>query len=139
MVGIADGSDLAPLMSVLEDTRKNRVQRPCTFLFSARTPKDLYCLEQIRQLEQGWATPFTFMQVLSHEPADSDWVGARGLVAQLITDVMPDIDWSAAEGYMCGPQGMIDAAMAAMTEVGMAIDKIFYDKFTDESHISNMP
>lgn len=139
MICIAGGSGLAPLMSVLEDARKNRVKRPCAFLFGARTPRDLYGLEEIKQLEQGWADRFTFLPVLSHEPANSEWKGARGLVTQFITDVMPGIDWSQAEGYMCGPPGMIDAGIASMTEAGMTIDRIFYDKFTDESHISKMP
>lgn len=139
MVCIAGGSGLAPLMSVLEDARKNRVKRPCIFLFGARTPKDLYCLDQIKQIEQGWADKFVFLPVLSHEPADTDWKGARGLVTQFITDAMPDLDLKNAEGYMCGPPGMIDAGIASMTEEGMTIESIYYDKFTDESHISKMP
>ncbi|HKY91615.1 MAG TPA: 2Fe-2S iron-sulfur cluster binding domain-containing protein [Nevskiaceae bacterium] len=139
MICIAGGSGLAPLLSVLEDARKNRVKRPCAFLFGARTQADLYCLDQIQQLAQGWADQFVFLPVLSHEAADTSWTGARGLVTQFITDAMPGIDWSTAEGYMCGPPGMIDAGIASMTEVGMSIEKIFYDKFTDESHISKMP
>ena len=139
MVCIAGGSGLAPLMSVLEKARKDRVKRRCAFLFGARTQADLYCLDAIRQIEQNWADSFVFMPVLSHEPADSSWTGARGLVTQFITDALPDIDWSAAEGYMCGPPGMIDAGIASMTEVGMKLEKIFYDKFTDESHIAKMP
>jgi len=139
MICIAGGSGLAPLMSVLEDARKNRVKRPCAFLFGARTPKDLYCLDQIKQLQQGWADEFVFLPVLSHEPADSDWKGARGLVTQFITDALPEVDWNKAEGYMCGPPGMIDAGIASMTEVGVPLESIFYDKFTDESHIAKMP
>lgn len=139
MICIAGGSGLAPLMSVLEDARKSRVKRPCAFLFGARTQADLYCLDQIQQLAQGWADKFVFLPVLSHEAADTSWKGARGLVTQFITDAMPGIDWASAEGYMCGPPGMIDAGIASMTEAGMSIEKIFYDKFTDESHISKMP
>jgi p-cymene methyl-monooxygenase electron transfer component len=139
MICIAGGSGLAPLMSVLEKARKDRVKRPCAFLFGARTEADLYCLDQIRQIEQNWADTFVFMPVLSHEPIDSPWKGARGLVTQFITDAMPGIDWAQAEGYMCGPPGMIDAGIASMTEVGMQLEKIFYDKFTDESHIAKMP
>jgi p-cymene monooxygenase electron transfer component len=139
MICIAGGSGLAPLLSVLEDARKSRVKRPCAFLFGARTQADLYCLDQIQQLAQGWADQFVFLPVLSHEAADTSWKGARGLVTQFITDAMPGIDWASAEGYMCGPPGMIDAGIASMTEVGMSIEKIFYDKFTDESHISKMP
>ncbi len=139
MICIAGGSGLAPLLSVLEDARKNRVKRPCAFLFGARTQADLYGLEQIQQIASNWADTFVFMPVLSHEPADSSWTGARGLVTQFITDALPDVDWNTAEGYMCGPPGMIDAGIASMTEVGMKLDAIFYDKFTDESHIAKMP
>ena len=139
MICIAGGSGLAPLLSVLEKARKDRVQRPCAFLFGARTQADLYGLEQIQQIAQNWNGPFVFLPVLSHEPADSSWTGARGLVTQFITDTLPGIDWASAEGYMCGPPGMIDAGMASMTEAGMSLDAIFYDKFTDESHSAKMP
>lgn len=139
MICIAGGSGLAPLLSLLEAGRQDRVKRPCAFLFGARTQADLYALEQIQAIASSWADKFVLMPVLSHEPADSAWAGARGLVTQFITDAMPGIDWSNAEGYMCGPPGMIDAGIASMTETGMRLDKIFYDKFTDESHISKMP
>ncbi|MDB5987894.1 MAG: monooxygenase [Nevskia sp.] len=139
MICIAGGSGLAPLLSLLENGRKDRVKRPCAFLFGARTQADLYGLEQIQQIAASWADKFVFLPVLSHEPADSSWTGARGLVTQFITDAMPGIDWSSAEGYMCGPPGMIDAGIASMTEVGMQLDDIYYDKFTDESHIAKMP
>lgn len=139
MICIVGGSGLAPLMSVLEDARKNRVKRPCVLLFGARTQADLYGLEQIRIVSNNWQDKFVFLPVLSHEPADSDWKGARGLVTQFITDALPDTPLNDAEGYMCGPPGMIDAGMAAMTELGISLDKIFYDKFTDQSHASKMP
>lgn len=139
MICIAGGSGLAPLISVLEDALRNRVKRPCAFLFGARTQADLYALDQINEIAQNWADKFIFMPVLSHEPTESSWGGARGLVTQFITDAMPGIDWTKAQGYMCGPPGMIDAGIASMTEVDMQIDSIFYDKFTDESHISKMP
>jgi p-cymene monooxygenase electron transfer component len=139
MICIVGGSGLAPLMSVLEDARKNRVKRPCVLLFGARTEADLYALEQIQLIAKAWQDKFVFLPVLSHEPADSAWKGARGLVTQFITDAMPDLNWSEAEGYMCGPPGMIDAGLASMTELGMKLESIHYDKFTDESHTAKMP
>lgn len=139
MICIAGGSGLAPLMSVLDDARRKRIKRPCAFLFGARTQADLYCLDQIQRISEAWADQFVFLPVLSHEPANSSWTGARGLVTQFIVDALPGTDWSDAEGYMCGPPGMIDAGIASMTEVGMKLEAVFYDKFTDESHISKMP
>ena len=139
MICIAGGSGLAPLLSLLEHARRTRVKRPCVMLFGARTEADLYGIEQIQSIAGAWQDQFVFLPVLSHEPADSAWKGARGLVTQFIADAIPDIDWANAEGYMCGPPGMIDAGIASMTERGIPLDAIHYDKFTDASHSAAMP
>ncbi len=139
MVCIAGGSGLAPLLSMLTDAQRRQTKRPCVMLFGARTQSDLYGLKEIAAVADNWADQFVFLPVLSHEPADSSWTGARGLVTQFIADTIPAVDWSLAEGYMCGPPGMIDAGLSAMTELGMKLDAVFYDKFTDESHTAKMP
>jgi p-cymene monooxygenase electron transfer component len=114
------------------------VRRPCALLFGARTQADLYALEQIQSIAAEWPEKFSFLPVLSHEPAGSSWSGARGLVTEFIADTMPGADWAAAEGYMCGPPGMIDAGLASLTALGTPLACIHYDKFTDESHSAKM-
>ena len=131
MVCIVGGSGLAPLLSVLEDARKNRIRRPCVLLFGARTEADLYMLDAIRDIAQGWLEPFKFVPVLSHEEPGSPWKGARGLVTEHIAAACNDFDCKASEGYLCGPPPMIDAAIGKLTELGLPLDAIFYDKFTD--------
>ena len=76
---------------------------------------DLYALEQIKTIGAAWQDAFEFIPVLSAEPADSSWAGKRGMVTDFIQSSLPGIDWTQAEGYMCGPPGMIDAAMDVMT------------------------
>ena len=137
MVCVAGGSGLAPLMSLLEDARKSRVRRRCILLFGARSQADLYVLEQIKGIGNAWQDPFEFIPVLSEEPADSGWKGARGLVTEFIASSLPDANWAEVEGYMCGPPGMIDAGIGVMTGLGTRLESIHYDKFTDESHSSN--
>ncbi len=72
---IAGGSGLAPIKALLEDALSFKNPRPVVFLFGARSQQDLYCLDDIKQLQQEWAGDFTFVPVLSEEPADSDWHG----------------------------------------------------------------
>jgi p-cymene methyl-monooxygenase electron transfer component len=134
MLCVAGGSGLAPLVSLLEDARKSRVRRPCVLLFGARTQADLYVLDQIKGITNGWQEPFQFIPVLSEEPADNGWTGARGLVTEFIASSLPGVNWADVEGYMCGPPGMIDAGIAVMTGLGAKLESIHYDKFTDESH-----
>ncbi|HSV71921.1 MAG TPA: 2Fe-2S iron-sulfur cluster binding domain-containing protein [Methylibium sp.] len=131
MVCVAGGSGLAPLISVLEDMRMRRVRRACTLLFGARTQADLYALDQIEGLAGGWLERFSFVPVLSHEPADSGWTGARGWVTDHIASAAGTTAWDQAEGYMCGPPPMIDAGMARLRELGMPLEHIHYDKFTE--------
>lgn len=134
MLCIAGGSGLAPLLSLLEGARKNRVDRRCVFLFGARTQADLYGLDRIRKVAEGWKGEFDFIPVLSEEPADSDWDGKRGLVTEHVASALPEADWSQVQGYMCGPPPMIDAGIHTLKELGTPLNEIFYDKFTDESH-----
>ncbi|MCK9285871.1 MAG: 2Fe-2S iron-sulfur cluster binding domain-containing protein [Rhodocyclaceae bacterium] len=138
MVCIAGGSGLAPLLSLLEDARKSRVRRRCVLLFGARTQADLYALDQIKAIGGGWQDQFEFVPVLSAEPADSDWNGARGMVTEFIALSLSNADWAGIEGYLCGPPGMIDAAIGVMTALGVRLESIHYDKFTDESHAATM-
>ena len=127
MVCVAGGSGLAPLLSILEDARRNRIRRACTLLFGARTQADLYILDAIRELAENWPDPFEFIPVLSHDLADSPWKGARGMVSDFITAAMAN----GAEGYLCGPPPMIDAGIAMLVRHGVPLEAIHYDKFTD--------
>lgn len=134
VVCIAGGSGLAPILSMLEDAVRRAVARPCVLLFGARTEADLYALDRIESIRRRWPVPFVFMPVLSHEPDGSAWGGTRGLVTELIAEAVSGADPMGSQAYLCGPPGMIDACIARLTQRGVAIESIFYDKFTDASH-----
>jgi p-cymene monooxygenase electron transfer component len=138
MVCVAGGSGLAPILSMLEDAARRAIARPCVLLFGARSMRDLYAFERIAALASFWPGPFTFLPVLSHEDANSAWTGARGLVTEFISDTMPSVRWANVQGYLCGPPGMIDVGIAALTDRGVPLQSIFYDKFTDASHAARM-
>ncbi|RJF89372.1 monooxygenase [Oleomonas cavernae] len=133
IICIAGGSGLAPLLSLLQDARKNRVRRRCVMLFGARTQADLYGLDQIEEIARDWLPAFRFVPVLSHEPEDSDWRGLRGFVTSHLAALLPQGDPAEFQSYMCGPPPMIDAAVTVMTGLGIPLASIHYDKFTDAS------
>lgn len=131
MVCVAGGSGLAPIIALLEGAASTAAaKRPVYLLMGARTQRDLYYLDEISALQQRWQAPFAFIPVLSEEPADSAWAGARGWVTEAIT---PAIATAAAQGYLCGPPPMIDACVGVMASHGMAPEAIFFDKFADQS------
>jgi p-cymene monooxygenase electron transfer component len=129
---VGGGSGLAPLMSLLEDAAARGIQRDAVLLFGGRTERDLYCLREIEAIAACWRGRFDFWPVLSEEQAN----GRRfGLVTNEIPAAISRI--GGAEGlqaYMCGPPGMIDAGLAALSSAGVALGDIYYDKFTDASN-----
>ena len=133
MLMIAGGSGLAPIHAVLEAAVEAGIERDCTVLFGARSQRDLYYLDELAALGRRWHGNWQVIPVLSDEPADSDWQGARGLVTALIAAVTETAFDAEGQAYLCGPPGMIDAAIAALRGAGVADDRIFFDKFLDAS------
>lgn len=128
---IAGGSGLSPLMSVLEEAVAHGVRRDVVLLFGARGERDLYCQDQIASIERRWSGRFTFWPALSETPVE-------GLRSGFVTDHIAEaLEWlgksEGLQAYMCGPPPMIDAAIHTLTEGGLALSSIFYDKFTDAS------
>jgi p-cymene monooxygenase electron transfer component len=128
---VGGGSGLAPLISLLEDAANRGVSRDAILLFGGRTSRDLYCQDQIAAIAARWQGRFEFRPVLSEEPAE----GLRsGLVTAEIETALTALgapDW--IQAYLCGPPAMIDAGIAVLSESGVALPDIHYDKFTDAS------
>lgn len=129
---IAGGSGMAPIKGMLEDAAQKKMAKRIVYLFGARTEKDLYALEDMQKLASQ--LKLEFVPVLSHEDAGSSWKGARGFVTEFIDKQALDFKDTAA--FLCGPPPMIDAAIAKLNELGIGNQDIFFDKFTDKSHLN---
>lgn len=131
MILIGGGSGLSPLMSLLEDAADKGVARDVVLLFGGRAERDLYCIDEIAALASRWKGRFEFWPVLS----DEEQPGRRfGLVTAEIPAALTLLNGAdAVQAYLCGPPGMIDAAIATLTAAGIPLPAIFYDKFTDAS------
>jgi Na+-transporting NADH:ubiquinone oxidoreductase subunit F len=127
IVCIAGGSGMAPIWSIVRDMKEKGIARPTLYFFGALTQKDLFFVDELRQLEKElpW---FTYVPALSKEPADSDWTGERGLITEVVGRRVPDT--SRHEAYLCGSPGMIDASVAVLRKNGMPEENVFYDKFS---------
>lgn len=123
---VAGGSGKAPIKSILEHLEVVGTQRKMTYFFGARTLKDLYLTEEMRALEKVFPD-FHYEPVLSQPAPDDNWSGKTGYVMRHFPDVIRDPQNT--EAYLCGSPGMIDAVIKALTGLGVAKDKIYYDSF----------
>lgn len=128
VICIAGGSGMAPIWSIVRHMKEKGItHRPTTYFFGALTQRDLFFMDEFKQLEQEcpW---FHFVPALSKEPADSGWQGERGLITDVVGRHFPDA--SKHEAYLCGSPGMIDASIAVLKKNGMPEQNVFYDKFS---------
>ncbi|MBN1498656.1 MAG: 2Fe-2S iron-sulfur cluster binding domain-containing protein [Spirochaetes bacterium] len=131
MVWVAGGSGMAPFKSMIYDLKeKNATGRPIWYFFGARSLKDLFYLEEMKNIEKEFPD-FHFIPALSEPLPEDNWKGETGLITDVLRKYMKNEIGNAKEreGYLCGSPGMIDACVNVMTSEGIAQDKIYYDKF----------
>ena len=133
VVCIGGGAGMAPILSLLRHMSETGIHRPVRFYYGARTPADLFYLDEIVALGQT-LTEFEFVACLSAVADAGDFAGSPGVQLDFgnVTDVVgrrePRI--AKCETYLCGPPPMVDAALEFLQFNEVPLDQIFYDKFT---------
>jgi NAD(P)H-flavin reductase/ferredoxin len=136
IIAVAGGSGMAPLLSILRGASQSDRARDVVYYYGARTSRDLYAQAEVARIAASWTGSFTYVPVLS-EPEREEWGGERGLVTEILErDLIRCVDPSQAELYMCGPPGMIDAAIEVAAAHGIARTSMYFDRFLNSSHLN---
>lgn len=126
---IGGGAGMAPLWSMLVDLAEAGDTRPIRFFYGARTPADLFHLDELTALGERLAD-FRFLAALSHVGAADTEGHEHGLVTEVVERHLGG-DIGGHDAYLCGPPPMIDAALELLEDHGLKERvTIHYDKFT---------
>jgi propane monooxygenase reductase subunit len=132
MLLIGGGSGMSPLWSILADHIASGEQRPIRFFYGARTPADLFFLDEFKAIAAK-LEDFEFIPALSHAE-NADWSGERGFVHDVVARRLREAQLGAGiDAYSCGPPPMIDAVLPILQMAGVEPDRIYFDKFTQPS------
>ncbi len=127
MILIAGGSGLAPIRSLVYDViEKGMTDMKMRFFFGANTVRDLYYLEEFRQIEKDHPN-FTFIPCVATPKPEDNWTGPTGFVTVALKEQV--LNGDNKEAYLCGSPGMLNACMDILREKGFTDDRIFFDKF----------
>jgi len=126
IIFVAGGSGKAPIKSILEHLAVVGIERKMTYFFGARTLKDLYLTDEMKAFEKIFPD-FRYEPVLSQPESGDGWQGKTGYVMPYFKDAIRDP--KNTEAYLCGSPGMINAVCNALTDLGVAKEKIYYDSF----------
>ena len=125
ILAIAGGSGMAPILSMLTDLAEKQNNRAVTFLFGARREKDLYFQDRLESLRRSMPTLEIVCALSDEQP--QGWQGEMGLVTEALVRRMPTL--KNYDAYLCGPPGMIEAAIPLLIERGVRERNIYLDAF----------
>lgn len=126
MVMIAGGSGLAPIRSLVYDVIEKGLDINMRFFFGANTVRDLYYIDEFRQIEKDHPN-FTFIPCVATPNPEDNWTGPTGFVTVALKEQVAD--GNNKEAYLCGSPGMLNACIDILKDKGFTEDRIFFDKF----------
>ena len=126
IVFIAGGSGMAPIKAILSDMVEKGSTRKATYFFGAVSKRDLFLVEEMRELEKKLPN-FKYVPALSGPKPEDNWDGETGLITEVLDRYLDSGE--NVEAYLCGSPGMIDASIAVLTKKGIPEELVYYDKF----------
>jgi phenol hydroxylase P5 protein len=127
MLFMAGGSGLSSPRSMILDLLDKHTNLPITLVYGQRSRDELYHDDQFRALAEKHPN-FTYLPVLSNEPEDSDWRGARGFVHDAAKAHFPD-GFVGHKAYLCGPPPMVEACIGTLMQGRLFERDIYTEKF----------
>jgi len=129
MIGIAGGSGLAPIRSIVRAALDRGMRQHIHVIFGARTERDVYLEDEFRALcdiHPG----LTFEVVLSGEAGASRTTGSHstgshpsgrryGMVHEALRDALAGQDLSRYLAYIAGPPVMVEAVSNVLGTLGL--------------------
>lgn len=129
-VGIAGGSGITPILSILKTVLAREPQSRCTLVYGNRSLKSTMFKEELEDLKNRFMTRLVLHHVFSDEPTDAPLnmgLMDRDKIAEFLGTVLPadSID----HVYICGPYQMNDEAEAALLAAGVPEGRIHIERF----------
>jgi predicted ferric reductase len=122
---IAGGVGIAGLISMLRTLADREDVRPVLLFYGNRDWDDVAFREELEQLEDR--LNLTVVHVLERPP--DDWAGETGyLTAEVLARHLPP-GHRRFQFFICGPDPMMDAAEAALIELGVPPEHVHTERF----------
>lgn len=120
---IAGGTGIAPLRAMIRHAL--RLDRPeIGVLYSARTPTDFAYHEELHALAREGV--IDLRQTITRARAQ-DWTGNRGRIGR--ADLAPLVHDPETLCFVCGPPSLVDEIPRALTDLGIARERIRIEEF----------
>jgi predicted ferric reductase len=122
---IAGGVGIAGLISTLRTMADRQDARPVVLVYANREWDDVAFREELELLKDRLS--LSVVHVLEHPP--ENWTGETGYVtADVLSRHLPP-RYRRFQFFICGPDPMMDAAEAALVEMGVPPERVHTERF----------
>ena len=132
LVGIAGGSGITPIMSLIKTLLREESQSRFTLLYGNRDSSSVIFLEGLAALKDKHLGRFEIYHFLDQEEQDIDLFNGmlnRERLDEAIATLVPDAP-NVDGWFICGPGPMMDAAQGALLERNIPKERIHIERFT---------
>jgi ring-1,2-phenylacetyl-CoA epoxidase subunit PaaE len=132
LVGIAGGSGITPVMSLVRTLLREEPRSRFTLLYGNRDSSSVIFLEGLAALKDKHLGRVEIYHFLDQEEQDIDLFNGmlnRERVEEAVAALVPD--FAEVDGwFICGPGPMMDAAEGALLDRNVPKDRIHIERFT---------
>ncbi len=129
-LGIAGGSGITPMLSIIETTLETETGSHFTLLYGNRNSASVMFLEELDGLKSRFLQRLQLVHILSDEPQEIDLfhgVLDQARCTQLLTALQ--LPARLDHAFICGPEPMMNAAEAALLAAGVPAKAISIERF----------
>ncbi|MEM9549635.1 MAG: 2Fe-2S iron-sulfur cluster-binding protein [Pseudomonadota bacterium] len=139
IVLIAAGSGVTPMIAIAGAALAAGAE--VTLVLGNRSIDTIMFRDTLNALKDRHIGRFTLIHVLSREPQDVDILNGRVSGDRVLKLANAGaVNLGSADGvFLCGPGGMIDDVSDALRKMGVAEDKIHFERFTQGDEAPRMP
>jgi ring-1,2-phenylacetyl-CoA epoxidase subunit PaaE len=130
-VGIAAGSGITPVLSLLKAVLAGDERARFVLLYGSRTTASILFRGELEDLKDRYLERLSVIHVLSREGQDVPVLSGR-LEAAKLRALLPAAGVITA-AFVCGPGEMIETAEGVLAELGVADSRVHVERFTPSS------
>lgn len=129
-VGIAAGSGITPILSILKTTLETEPTSSFTLIYGNQSTDTIMFLEEIEDLKNRYPERFQVFNVLSREVQNAQLLNGRidgEKITAFLNNLVPanDVD----HVFLCGPFDMVMSAQEAFINAGVAKENVHTELF----------
>lgn len=126
VVMVAGGVGITPIISMTETLLREERHSRVTVLYGSRCEREIIFRERLEAMQRAFGPRVDVVFAVDEAPAA--WTGLQGTLAgERVVSLTRDLAVDA--WYICGPQPMMDGAVAALAGAGVESGRVHLERF----------